>query len=317
VYYEGANQFDLSSVAPGVEERSRGRTTLPVERPSWLARFAHYSSIGVRLESAHRARWHCVTEQPSARPPGTARRGETRATGRSVARRRAITRICNRVVDLAAHCQVNRGALRILIQYQPGLTASGGDELELPTTREARIATQREGHCPVEEQTLAGAKKNAAAQRRTIVFIDESGLSERPTRVRTWSPKAQTPVLQYSFNWKQLSVIAGISYWQFYFRLFPGSIKGPQIIEFLKALKAQIKRKLLIIWDGLGVHKSCLVREFIESLNGHIEVEFLPAYAPELNPAEYIWGHLKQHEIANLCVKNLAELSPFARNRLR
>src|SRR6188472_3858685 len=152
---------------------------------------------GVRLESAHRARWHCVTEQPSARPPGTARRGETRATGRSVARRRAITRICNRVVDLAAHCQADRGALRILIQHQPGLTASGGDGLELPTTRKARIATRREGHCAVEEQTLAGAKKNAAAQRRTIVFIDESGLSERPTRVRTWSPKAQTPVLQY------------------------------------------------------------------------------------------------------------------------
>lgn len=135
--------------------------------------------------------------------------------------------------------------------------------------------------------------------------------------MRTWSPKAQTPVLQYSFNWKQLSVIAGISYWQFYFRLFAGSIKGAQIIEFLKALKAQISRKLLIIWDGLGVHKSRLVREFIESLKGQIEVEFLPAYAPELNPAEYIWGHLKQHEIGNLCVKNLAELSPFARNRLR
>jgi len=74
-------------------------------------------------------------------------------------------------------------------------------------------------------------------------------------------------------------VIAGISYWQFYFRLFAGSIKGPQIVEFLKALKAQIKRKLLIIWDGLGVHKSRLVREFIESLKGQI-VEFLPAYAP-------------------------------------
>jgi transposase len=59
------------------------------------------------------------------------------------------------------------------------------------------------------------------------------------------------------------------------------------------------------------------VRELIESPNGQIEVEFLPAYTPELNPAEYIWGHLKQHELANLCVKNFAELSPFARNRLR
>jgi transposase len=85
-----------------------------------------------------------------------------------------------------------------------------------------------------------------------------------------------------------------------YFRLFPGSIKGPQIVEFLEALKAQIKRKLLIIWDGLGVHKSKLVREYVESLKGHVQIEFLPAYAPELNPSEYIWGHLKQHEMANL-----------------
>ena len=44
------------------------------------------------------------------------------------------------------------------------------------------------------------------------LFIDESGLSERPTRVRTWSPKGHTPVLQYSFDWKQLSVIAGVSF---------------------------------------------------------------------------------------------------------
>jgi transposase len=220
-------------------------------------------------------------------------------------------------MDLTAHCQADRAALRVLIQYQPSLTSLSRYGLELPATRKARATTRRESHCPVEEQALADAKKNAAAHRRTIVFVDESGLSERPTRVRTWSPKAQTPVLQYSFNWKQLSLIACISYWQFYFRLFSGSIKGPQIIEFLKALKAQIKRKLLIIWDGLKVHKSRLVRDFIESLNGQIEVEFLPAYAPELNPVEYIWGHLKQHEMANLCVNHFGELSPFARNRLR
>lgn len=135
--------------------------------------------------------------------------------------------------------------------------------------------------------------------------------------MRTWAPKGETPILQYSFNWKQLSVIAGITFWQFYFRLFPGSIKGPQIVEFLKALKVQIRRPLLVVWDGLGVHKSRLVREYLESLEGHIAVEFLPAYAPELNPSEYIWGHLKQHELANLCVKTFAELSPIARNRLR
>ena len=52
VYYEGANQFDLSSIARGANGNLRGRTTVPVEQPSWLATFARYSSIGVRLRSA-------------------------------------------------------------------------------------------------------------------------------------------------------------------------------------------------------------------------------------------------------------------------
>ena len=49
------------------------------------------------------------------------------------------------------------------------------------------------------------------------MFVDESGLSERPHRVRTWAPRGETPVLQYSFNWKCLSAIAGITIWSFYF----------------------------------------------------------------------------------------------------
>jgi hypothetical protein len=79
----------------------------------------------------------------------------------------------------------------------------------------------------LEREALASHKKIAARQGRIIVFIDESGLSERPCRARTWAPKGQTPVLQYSFSWKQLSVIAGVSYWRFYFRFFSGSIKSP------------------------------------------------------------------------------------------
>jgi hypothetical protein len=93
-------------------------------------------------------------------------------------------------------------------------------------------------------------------------------LSERPCRARTWAPRGQTPVLQYSFSWKQLSAIAGVSYFRFYFRLFPGSIKSPQIVEFLKALSATIGKKILIIWDRLQAHRSILVREYVESQRG-------------------------------------------------
>ena len=116
-------------------------------------------------------------------------------------------------------------------------------------------------------------------------------------------------MLQYHFTWKMLSVIAGITFWNFYFRLFPGAIRSPQIIEFLTHLLRHIPGKLLIVWDGLPAHRSRAVWEFVRQLRGRIWLEFLPAYAPELNPTEYIWGHLKQHEIANLCPKNLSELS--------
>ena len=125
----------------------------------------------------------------------------------------------------------------------------------------------------MEEEALAWGKKNAAKQGRTIVFVDESGLSERPTRVRTWAPRGQTPVLQYHFNWHQLSVMAGLSVRRFYFRLFPGAIRGPQVIEFLKALRTQLRRPLLVLWDGLPAHRSRLVRDYLESLDGAIQIE--------------------------------------------
>jgi transposase len=169
----------------------------------------------------------------------------------------------------------------------------------------------------LEGAEVAGAKKIAARQGRVIVFIDESGLSERPCRARTWAPRGETPVLQYSFSWKQLSVIAGVSFWRFYFRLHPGTIRTPQVIEFLKALQATIKRKLLIVWDRLQAHRSRLVREHVEAQRGRIALEFLPAYAPEMNPVECIWGYLKHHAMPNFCARDLGELSHHARGRLR
>jgi len=168
----------------------------------------------------------------------------------------------------------------------------------------------------VEEEKVAAAKKIAARQRRVIVFIDESGLSERPCRARTWAPRGQTPILQYSFSWKQLSVIAGLSFWRFYFRFFPGSIKSAQIVEFLKALRTTIGRRLLIVWDRLQAHRSRIVREYVER-DGGIALEYLPPYAPDLNPVECIWGYLKSHAMPNFCARDLQHLGRHASSRLR
>ena len=169
----------------------------------------------------------------------------------------------------------------------------------------------------MEEPDLAQAKKKAKREGRLIVFIDESGLSERPTRVRTWAPKGQTPIIQFHFNWTHISVIAGLSRTNFLFRLHEGSIKKEQHVEFLKALRAHLKQPLLIIWDGLKAHRSKLVREYLDSTGGEIQMAFLPPYSPDLNPVEYLWAWLKRHALANFCPANLDELNVTARNKLK
>lgn len=125
-------------------------------------------------------------------------------------------------------------------------------------------------------------------------------------------------MLRYSFNWKQLSAIAGLTLWRFYFRLFPGTIRSAQVIEFLQVLRTQLRgRKMLIIWDGLGTHKSRLVRHWLDAQQGAVQLEFLPPYAPELNPVEQIWNYLKNREIPNLCAADLIEVGDMARRCLK
>ena len=89
-------------------------------------------------------------------------------------------------------------------------------------------------------------------------------------------------MLQYHFNWKTLSAMAGVTWWNFYFRLFPGAIRSPQVIEFLTHLLRHLPGRLLIVWDGLRSHRSRLVWEFVRQQRGRVWLEFLPAYAPEL-----------------------------------
>jgi transposase len=135
--------------------------------------------------------------------------------------------------------------------------------------------------------------------------------------VRTWAPRGQTPVIQETFGWKSLSLIAGITLWNFYFKIYAGAIKGPQVIEFLQALLRHLPGRLLVLWDGAAIHRSALVKDFVASTEERLVVETLPAYAPELNPVEYLWAHLKEHEIANLVVRHAWELSREATAALR
>jgi len=124
-------------------------------------------------------------------------------------------------------------------------------------------------------------------------------------------------VVQFCFNWDHVSAIAGLHRTGFCFRLYDGSLNGERALEFLRALKRHLRRPLLILWDGARPHRSRMVRDYVDSTDGQIVIARLPAYAPELNPVEYLWAWLKRHALANYCPDSLAELHHGARAKLK
>jgi transposase len=159
--------------------------------------------------------------------------------------------------------------------------------------------------------------KKAQQEGCTLVFIDESGLSQSPHHVRTWARRGQTPVLDFNFNYATLSAVAGMTFWNFYFQLFPKSVRSPQVIEFLGHLKRYLRQPVLVIWDRLSAHQSRMTQQWIEEQKGWIRTASLPAYAPEVNPMEYQWGYWKQHELPNVCPRDYWQLDDRARRALK
>ena len=80
-------------------------------------------------------------------------------------------------------------------------------------------------------------------------------------------------MLQYHFNWKVLSALAGITWWSFYFRLYQRTIRAPQVVDFLAHLLRHLPGQLLVIWDGLQTHRSRLVREFVPGQRGRLALD--------------------------------------------
>jgi transposase len=108
------------------------------------------------------------------------------------------------------------------------------------------------------------------------------------------------------------ATVAAITRWNFYFRLYPSAIRSLHVIDFLRHLLRHLTGKLLVGWDGLSAHRAGVVGDFIRAQRGRLVIEQLPGYAPELNPAEYIWGYRMHHELPNFCPRDFAQLGQQA-----
>ncbi len=143
------------------------------------------------------------------------------------------------------------------------------------------------------------------------MFADQSGFYLLPAVVRTYAPVGKTPILKEHLSRDHLSAMSAITLeGKLYMIEQEKAFKGKDVVRFLKhLLLRQIPGKLLVIWDGSPIHRGGAVKTFLASgASRRLKLEQLPGYAPDLNPDEGIWKHLKSVELKNLCCESLAEL---------
>ena len=153
-------------------------------------------------------------------------------------------------------------------------------------------------------------QKQARLEHKTLVFVDESGFYLLPARVRTYAPRGKTPTLRVFETRDHLSVMSAITPQGWLFTMVrDDSLTSVQSVHFLKHLLTQLDRKLLVIWDGSPIHRGKEVKAYLaDGGTKHIHLEPLPPYAPDLNPDEGVWSHLKCVELRNVCCLNLGHL---------
>jgi len=143
-----------------------------------------------------------------------------------------------------------------------------------------------------------------------ILWLDESGFYLLPAAVRTYAPRGQTPILRVPLSRDHLSVISGISpAGELFLMARERALTSTDVARFLRHLLKIIPAPLLVIWDGGPIHRGQPVKDLLAEVGrDRLQVEPLPAYAPDLNPDEGIWNHLKRVELRNVCCENLRHL---------
>jgi transposase len=178
---------------------------------------------------------------------------------------------------------------------------------QVPITR--AIQRDEEAIARWRAESWPALKAQARRERRTPVFVDESGFYLLPGVVKTYGPRGQTPVVDEWQTRDHLSAMAGVTTdGRIYSLVRPTSLNGAHSVEFLIHLGRMVSGRVLVIWDGSPIHRRAEIQEFVAATDGGVRLERLPSYAPDLNPVEWLWKHLKEVELRNLTCLDLEQL---------
>lgn len=144
----------------------------------------------------------------------------------------------------------------------------------------------------------------------------------QPLVRRTWAPKGCTPI-QYSWDRRdRLSAISALTVSPrrrrlgLYFTFHEHNIHAPDVEAFVAEMLRHLPRGLILVLDRWQVHRSAAHR-LLERFSRRLQIEWLPAYAPQLNPDEQVWTQTKYRDLANFLPHDITDLGRAIRQSLQ
>jgi len=194
------------------------------------------------------------------------------------------------------------------LKVRLGLTAVGRllASLDITPQKPLRRAYERDPAAVDlwRQATYPTLKQRAKRWAATIFFLDEAGFQSDPPLGRTYGLKGQTPVVVTSGQRQSINVISAVTArGGFWAATYTGKLNGEAFVAFLQNFMKGRRGKAFLVVDGHPAHKANVVKQYVQSLKGRLELHFLPPYAPDLNPDEFVWSHMKTNGVSKKPLK--------------
>ena len=137
--------------------------------------------------------------------------------------------------------------------------------------------------------------ERAKAEKAEIQWADETGLSNQANYGKSFAIKGETPVIpRPAARFSQSMISSLTNQGKLRFMVYDGALNASIFLEFLKRLVKGATRKIFLIVDNLRVHRARAVTAWVAENTDKIELFYLPPYAPDRNPDEFLNNDLKQ-----------------------
>ena len=167
------------------------------------------------------------------------------------------------------------------------------------------------------KESYPGIAQRAKDEGAEIHWGDETGVRSDCQHGRSYAPAGKTPVQRMPGSRFATNMISTVTnQGKVRFMLYRETMTAPVLIRFLARLVRDAGRKVFLILDNLRVHHSNKVRDWLKKHTEHIELFFLPAYSPELNPDEYLNCDLKALVHGGKPARNRDELESKVRGAM-